>query len=64
MLQWKIRKLESCTKNGEKRDVYPILVGKPEGMGHLGKSRRKDKIGTGGGRSLENSSSIILWKAT
>jgi hypothetical protein len=31
----------ACSTNGEKRDAYKILVGKPEGKRPLGRPRRK-----------------------
>jgi hypothetical protein len=31
----------ACSTNGEKRNTYRILVGKPEGKGPLGKLRRR-----------------------
>jgi hypothetical protein len=31
----------SCSTNGEKRNVYRLLVGKPEGKRPLGRPRRK-----------------------
>jgi hypothetical protein len=31
----------ACSTNGEKRDAYRILVGKPEGKRPLGRSRRR-----------------------
>jgi hypothetical protein len=31
----------ACTTNGEKRNAYRILVGKPEGKGPLGRPRRR-----------------------
>jgi hypothetical protein len=31
----------SCGTNGEKRNIYRILVGKPEGKGPLGRPRRR-----------------------
>jgi hypothetical protein len=30
-----------CSTNGEKRDAYRLLVGKPEGKGPLGRPRRR-----------------------
>jgi hypothetical protein len=30
-----------CSKNGEKRNAYRLLVGKPEGKRLLGRQRRK-----------------------
>jgi hypothetical protein len=30
----------ACSTNGEKRNAYRILVGKPEGKGPLGRPRR------------------------
>jgi hypothetical protein len=30
-----------CSKNGEKGNVYRILVGKPEGKRPIGRSRRR-----------------------
>jgi hypothetical protein len=30
-----------CSTNGEKRNVYRVLVGKPEGKRPLGRSRRR-----------------------
>jgi hypothetical protein len=30
-----------CSTNGEKRNAYRILVGKPEGKGPLGRPRRR-----------------------
>jgi hypothetical protein len=30
-----------CSKHGEKRNAYEILIGKPEGKRPLGKSRQK-----------------------
>jgi hypothetical protein len=32
---------KTCSTNGEKRNVYRILVGKPEGKRPLGRPRRK-----------------------
>jgi hypothetical protein len=32
---------EACSTNGEKRNAYRLLVGKPEGRRPLGKSRRR-----------------------
>jgi hypothetical protein len=31
----------ACSKNGEKRNAYTILVGKPEGKRSVGRSRRR-----------------------
>jgi hypothetical protein len=31
----------ACSRNGEKRNAYSILVGKPEGKRPLGRPRRK-----------------------
>jgi hypothetical protein len=31
----------ACSTNGEKRNAYTILVGKPEGKRPLGRTRRK-----------------------
>jgi hypothetical protein len=31
----------ACSTNGEKRDAYRILVGKPEGKRPLGRERRR-----------------------
>jgi hypothetical protein len=31
----------SCSTNGETRNAYRILVGKPEGKGPLGRPRRR-----------------------
>jgi hypothetical protein len=31
----------SCSKNGEKRNAYRLLVGKPEGKRPLGRPRRR-----------------------
>jgi hypothetical protein len=31
----------ACSTNGEKRNAYRILVGKPEGKGPLGRPRRR-----------------------
>jgi hypothetical protein len=31
----------ACSSNGEKRNTYTILVGKPEGKRPLGKPRRR-----------------------
>jgi hypothetical protein len=31
----------ACTTNGEKRNAYRLLVGKPKGRGPLGRSRRR-----------------------
>jgi hypothetical protein len=31
----------SCSTNGEKRNAYRLLVGKPEKMGPLGRQRRR-----------------------
>jgi hypothetical protein len=31
----------ACSTNGERRDVYRLLVGKPEGKIPLGRSRRR-----------------------
>jgi hypothetical protein len=31
----------ACSKNGEKRNAYRILVGKPEGKRPLGRPRRR-----------------------
>jgi hypothetical protein len=31
----------ACSTNGEKRNAYRILVGKPEGKKLLGRSRRR-----------------------
>jgi hypothetical protein len=32
---------EECSTNGEKRNAYRLLVGKPEGRRPLGRSRRR-----------------------
>jgi hypothetical protein len=32
---------EACSTNGEKRNAYRILVGKPEGRRQLGRPRRR-----------------------
>jgi hypothetical protein len=32
---------ETCSTNGEKRNAYRILVGKPEGKRQLGRPRRR-----------------------
>jgi hypothetical protein len=32
---------EACSTNGEKRNAYRLLVGKPEGRRPLGRPRRK-----------------------
>jgi hypothetical protein len=32
---------ESCSTNGEKRNAYRLLVGKPEGKRPLGRPRRR-----------------------
>jgi hypothetical protein len=34
----------ACSMNGEKRNAYRILVGKPEGKRPLGRSRRKSVV--------------------
>jgi hypothetical protein len=31
----------ACSTNGEKRNAYRVLVGKPEGKRQLGRSRRR-----------------------
>jgi hypothetical protein len=31
----------ACSTNGEKRDAYRLLMGKPEGKGLLGRPRRR-----------------------
>jgi hypothetical protein len=31
----------SCSTNGEKRNVYRLLMGKPEGRGPLGRPRHR-----------------------
>jgi hypothetical protein len=31
----------ACSTNGEKRDAYKILVGKPKGKRQLGRQRRR-----------------------
>jgi hypothetical protein len=38
----------ACSRNGEERNAYRVLVGKPEGKRLLGKPRRKwkDKVKT------------------
>jgi hypothetical protein len=33
----------ACSTNGAKRNVYRILVGKPEGKGPLGRPRRRSE---------------------
>jgi hypothetical protein len=33
--------VEPCSTNGEKRNAYRLLVGKPEGKRPLGRSRRR-----------------------
>jgi hypothetical protein len=45
----------TCGKNGEKKNVYRLLIGKPEGKRPLGRPRRRWRtglvwlrIGTGG----------------
>jgi hypothetical protein len=32
---------QACSPNGEKRNAHRLLVGKPEGKGPLGRSRRR-----------------------
>jgi hypothetical protein len=32
---------EACSTNGEKRNLYRLLVGKPEGKRPLGRTRRR-----------------------
>jgi hypothetical protein len=32
---------KACSTNGEKRNAYRVLVGKPEGKGPLGRPRRR-----------------------
>jgi len=34
----------ACSAYGERRDVYRVLVGKPEGMRPLGRPRRNGRI--------------------
>ena len=37
----RMRRAEYVARMGEKRDVYRVLVGKPEGKRHLGRHRRR-----------------------
>jgi hypothetical protein len=51
---------ETCARKGEKRNVYRLLVGKPEGKRPLGRSRRRwiDNIKMG---LLETGVSVVDW---
>jgi hypothetical protein len=62
----------SCSTNGEKRNAYRILVGKPGGKGPLGrpKRRREDnirmdlrEIGWGGMDGIDLAQDRDQWRA-
>jgi hypothetical protein len=50
----------TCSTNGEKRNVYRVLVGKPEGKRPLGRPRRRwiDNIKMD---LLENGLNVVDW---
>jgi hypothetical protein len=41
MIKSRRMRWEACSTNGEKRNAYSILVGKPEGRRPLGRQRRR-----------------------
>jgi hypothetical protein len=50
----------ACSTNGEKRNVYRLLVGKPEGKGPLGRPRRR-RINNIKMDRLEIGLSVVDW---
>jgi hypothetical protein len=62
----------TCSTNGEKRNAYRILVGKPEGMRPLGRPRRRwvdnvkmdlREIGWGGMDRIDLAQDRDQWRA-
>jgi hypothetical protein len=73
MMKWrKMRWVEHVARMGERRRVYSVLVGNPEGMRSLGRTRRRwednikmdlQELGCEGMDWIELAQDMVRWRS-